>query len=139
MARRTALPHSGDASASPSRPPLRMAESVPGTLLLGVADSAGGSGRAGSPALKLSSGRWGPFTGFRPDARLLIAAALLALVLPAVATWALGSVYRTSETDRVDARLSASLRVAAEGVAAVDGTAGRSARTLAESLAVQRA
>jgi diguanylate cyclase (GGDEF)-like protein len=116
-----------------------MAESVPGTLLLGVADSAGGSGRAGSPALKLSSGRWRPFTGFRPDARLLIAAALLALVLPAVATWALGSVYRTSETDRVDARLSASLRVAAERVAAVDGAAGRSARTLAESLAVQRA
>jgi diguanylate cyclase (GGDEF)-like protein len=104
-----------------------------------VADSAGGSGRAGSLALKLSSGRWRPFTGFRPDARLLIAAALLALVLPAVATWALGSVYRTSETDRVDARLSASLRVAAERVAAVDGAAGRSARTLAESLAVQRA
>jgi len=89
--------------------------------------------------MKLSSGRWRPFTGFRPDARLLVAGALLALVLPAVATWALGRAYRTSETDRVDARLSASLRVAAERVAAVDSTAVRSARTLAESRAVQQA
>jgi len=89
--------------------------------------------------MKLSSGRWRPFTGFRPDARLLVAGALLALGLPAVATWALGRAYRTSETDRVDARLSASLRVAAERFAAVDSTAVRSARTLAESRTVQQA
>src|SRR4051794_16424989 len=126
MARRAALPLSGDASASPSRRPLRIAESVLGTLPPGVADSAGGPGRAGSPTLKLSSDRRRPFTGFRPDARLLIAAALLALALPAVATWALGRAYRTSETDRVDARLSASLRVAAERLAAVDNAALRS-------------
>jgi diguanylate cyclase (GGDEF)-like protein len=66
-------------------------------------------------------------------------AALLVLALPAMVTWALGRAYRASETDRVDARLSASLRVAAEGVAAVDGAALRSARTLAESPGVQRA
>src|SRR3989442_16029324 len=86
MAGRAALPHSGDASVSPPPPSLRMAESVPGTLPRGVADSAGGPGQAGSTVLKLRSGRWRPFAGFRPDARLLIAAALLALVLPAVGT-----------------------------------------------------
>jgi len=64
---------------------------------------------------------------------------VLALALPAVATWAFGRAYRASATDQVDARLSASLRVAANSVAALDAEALRSARTLAESPAVQRA
>ena len=80
-----------------------------------------------------------PLAGFRPNARLVIAAALFALALPLVATWALGHAYRANETDRVDARLSASLRVASERIAAVDAAAVRSARALAGSEALQRA
>ncbi len=64
---------------------------------------------------------------------------LLALALPAIATWAFGRSYRASETDRVDTRLSAALRVAADSVAATDAAAVRSARSLAESSAVQGA
>jgi diguanylate cyclase (GGDEF)-like protein len=75
----------------------------------------------------------------RLDVRLIAAAALLAVGLPVAATWALGHAYRASETDRVDARLSAALRVAAERVAAVDAAAVRSAQSLAESPAVQNA
>ena len=64
---------------------------------------------------------------------------MVALALPAVATWAFGRAYRSSETDRVDARLSASVRTAADSVAAIDAAAARAARALAESRAVQRA
>ena len=64
---------------------------------------------------------------------------VLALSVPAIATWAFGRAYRQSETDRVDARLSASLRIAAVDAVAVDEEAARAARTLAGSLAVQRA
>ena len=137
MARRTALTHSGDASAFPPRPLARVPEPGPDTLRRGVAESAGGSGRAGSPSLTRRSGRLRPLAGFRPDARLVIAAAVLALALPLGATWALGHAYRANETDRVDARLSASLRVAAERIAALDAGAVRSARALAQSPAVQ--
>ena len=64
---------------------------------------------------------------------------VVALALPAIAAWAFGRAYRTSETDRVDARLSASVRTAADNVTAVDAEAARSARALAEVPAVQRA
>jgi diguanylate cyclase (GGDEF)-like protein len=64
---------------------------------------------------------------------------LLALALPAVATWVFGRAFRASETDRVDTRLSAALRVAADGAAATDASAERYARALAESSAVQGA
>jgi diguanylate cyclase (GGDEF)-like protein len=105
-----------------------------------VAESAEGPGRAGSPSLTRPPGRLRrPLAGFRPDGRTVLTATLLAIALPLGASWALGQAYRSSETDRVDARLSASLRVAAERVAAVDAAAARSARTLAGSAAVQRA
>src|SRR5438034_1503411 len=138
MARRTALTHSGDASVFPPPPPAGVLPSGPGTLGRGVAESAGGPGRAGSGSLTRRSGRLRPLAGFRPDARLVAAAVLLALALPLGATWALGHAYRSSETDRVDARLSASLRVAAERVAAVDAAALRPARPLAGSPGLQR-
>lgn len=77
--------------------------------------------------------------GLGNTARIVVAVLVVALALPAVATWAFGRVYRTSETDRVDARLTASANVAADGVAAVDAAAARVARALAESPAVQRA
>ena len=64
---------------------------------------------------------------------------VVALALPAFATWAFGRAYRTSETDRVDSRLSASVRIAADSVSALDAAAARSARALAESGAVQSA
>lgn len=64
---------------------------------------------------------------------------MLGLALPAVATWAFARAYRASATDQVDARLSAALRIAGDSMAAVDAEALRSARTLAESRAVQRA
>ena len=64
---------------------------------------------------------------------------VVALSVPAIATWAFGRAYRLSETDRVDARLSTSLRLAAVDAAAVDEAAARAARALAGSLAVQRA
>ena len=50
-----------------------------------------------------------------------------------------GRAYRASETDRVDTRLSAALRVAADGATATDVSAERYARALAESSAVQAA
>jgi diguanylate cyclase (GGDEF)-like protein len=70
---------------------------------------------------------------------MLGVALLIVLALAVLATWIVGRVYRASETDRVDARLSSALRVAAGGVVAVDTEAMRSARSLAGSRAVQRA
>ncbi len=115
-----------------------MPKTVPDTLPLWVAESAGRPGRAEAPSSTRRSGRLRP-VGLGNKARIVVVAVLLALALPAVATWAFGRAYRASQTDRVDARLSASLRVAADSVAAVDGAAASSARALAESRAVQRA
>jgi diguanylate cyclase (GGDEF)-like protein len=113
---------------------------MPDTLPLWVAESAGRAGRADAPS---PNRRWERRLrrpeGLGNRARIVIAAVLLALALPAVATWAFGRAYRASETDRVDTRLSAALRVAADSVTAVDATAARSARSLAQSRAVQRA
>ena len=139
MAGRPALPLSGDASVSPSSETGQILETVPDTLPLWVAESAEGPGRAEAPSSKRRSGpSWRP-AELGTRARIVAAAVLLALVLPALATWVFGRAYRASETDRVDARLSAALRVAADSVAAVDGAAARSARALAESSAVQTA
>jgi diguanylate cyclase (GGDEF)-like protein len=77
--------------------------------------------------------------GLGNKARIGAVVAVLTLSVPAIATWAFGRAYRLSETDRVDARLSASLRVAALDAVALDESAARAARALAGSLAVQRA
>src|SRR5437588_3307703 len=139
MAGRPALPLSGDVSVSPSSETGQILETVPDTLPLWVAESAEGPGRAEARSSKRRSGpSWRP-AELGTRARIIVAAVLLALVLPAVATWAFGHAYRSSETNRIDVRLSAALRVAADRVSAVDRSAARSARTLAESSAVQRA
>src|SRR6478672_7924784 len=139
MARRMALPHSGDAPVFPSREPGEDLRSMPDTLPRWVAESAGRAGRADAPSSNGRSGlQWRP-GGLGNRTRIVAAAVLVALALPAIATWAFGQAYRASETDRVDARLSASLRVAADSVTALDATAARSARALAESPDVQRA
>src|SRR5205823_8279803 len=117
----------------------RVPEPVPDTLPLWVAESAERPGREEGPSPTRRSGRLSRPAPLGNKARVVVAAVVLALALPAVATWAFGRAFRASETDRVDTRLSAALRVAADSVAAVDGSAARSARTLAESSAVQRA
>jgi diguanylate cyclase (GGDEF)-like protein len=112
---------------------------MPDTLPRWVAESAGRAGRADVPSSNGRSGlQWRP-GGLGNKTRIVAAAVLVALALPAIATWAFGRAYRASETDRVDARLSASLRVAADSVTALDAAAARSARALAESPAVQQA
>jgi diguanylate cyclase (GGDEF)-like protein len=112
---------------------------MPDTLPLWVAESAGGAGRADAPSSKRRSGLLRRPGGLGNKTRIVAAAVLVALALPAIATWAFGRAYRASETDRVDARLSASLRVAADSVTALDVTAARAARSLAESPPVQQA
>jgi diguanylate cyclase (GGDEF)-like protein len=77
--------------------------------------------------------------GLGNKARIVIAVLVVALALPLVATWAFGRAFRTSETDRVDARLAAAVPTAADDVTAVDAEAARSARALAGVPAVQRA
>jgi diguanylate cyclase (GGDEF)-like protein len=114
-------------------------ETVPDTLQPWVVESAGRPGRAEVPSSNRRAGRLPRPARLGNKARVVIAALVLALALPAVATWAFGRAYRASQTDQVDAQLSASLRVAADSVAAVDAEALRSARALAESGAVQRA
>jgi diguanylate cyclase (GGDEF)-like protein len=104
-----------------------------------VAESAGGPRRAEAPSSKRRSGRPSRPAPLGNRARIVIAAVLLAIVLPAVAAWAFGHAYRASETNRVDARLSASLRLATDSVTALDAATVRSVRALAESRAVQRA
>ena len=139
MARRPALPHSGDALGFPSSELEPVPELFRDTLPIWVADSAERPGRAERPSSKRRSGSaWRP-APLGNKARIVVAAVLLALALPAIATWAFGRSYRASETDRVDSRLSAALRVAADSVAATDSAAVRSARSLAESSAVQGA
>ncbi|MDX6491871.1 MAG: hypothetical protein QOD43_2116, partial [Gaiellaceae bacterium] len=139
MAGRPALPHSGDASGFPPSELEPIPEPVPDTLPFWVAESAERPGRAERPLSKRRSGSaWRP-APLGNKARIIVAAVLLALALPAIATWAFGRGYRASETDRVDTRLSAALRVAADSVAATDVAALRSARALAESSAVQDA
>src|SRR3954467_15239690 len=139
MAGRSALPHSGDASAFPPSGLEPESGPVPDTLPFWVAESAGRPGRAEAPTPERRSGRlrWPVQLGNKT--RIAGAVLLLALVLPAVATWAFGRAYRASETDRVDTRLAAALRVAAGSVLAPDAGATRSAQALAQSPAVQRA
>src|SRR5204862_8341094 len=133
MAGRPALPHSGDGSPFPSSSLRQVLRTAPDTLPVWVAESAGRPDRAEGPSPKRrSGGLWRP-AGLGNRARIAAAVLVLALALPAVATWAFGRAYRTSETDRVDARLSAALRVAADSVVATDADAERSARALAES------
>ena len=67
---------------------------------------------------------------------LVAAAALLPLAL---ATFAFGRDFRTSETARVDARLTAATQVAADRVAAADSGAVARARELASSRPIQLA
>src|SRR5713101_7056103 len=116
-----------------------MTETAPDTLQPWVVESAGRRVRGEAPSSNRRAGRLPRPARLGNKARVVIAALVLALALPAVATWAFGRAYRASETDQVDARLSASLRVATDSVAVVDAEAVRSARTLAESPAVQRA
>jgi diguanylate cyclase (GGDEF)-like protein len=139
MAGRGALPHSGDASAFPPSTIARGWETVPDTLPIQVAESAGRPVRAEAPPSLRQPRRLRQPPALGNKVRIVVAALVVALALPAVATWAFGRVYRASETDRVDARLSASLRDAADRVSAIDGAAASSARALAESPAVQRA
>jgi diguanylate cyclase (GGDEF)-like protein len=109
------------------------------TLPLWVAESAERPGPVERPSPKRRSGRLSRPAPLGNKARIVVAAVLLALALPAVATWAFGRAFRASETDRVDMRLSAALRVAADSAAAVDASAERYARALANSSAVQGA
>jgi diguanylate cyclase (GGDEF)-like protein len=66
----------------------------------------------------------------------LVALALVPLVL---ATWSFGRAFRTSEADRIDARLAAAVRIAADRASAESGAALQAARSLAATPALQRA
>jgi diguanylate cyclase (GGDEF)-like protein len=139
MGGRPALPHSGDASVFPPSEVGKVSEAVLDTLPLWVAESAERPGPVERPSPKRRSGRLSRPAPLGNRARAVVAAVVLALALPAVATWVFGRAFRASETDRVDTRLSAALRVTADSAAAVDASAERSARALAESGAVQGA
>src|SRR5712691_11572865 len=78
VAGRPALPHSGDASAFPPSAVGREPETVPDTLPLWVAESAGRPGRAEAPSSTRRSGRLRP-AGLGNKARIVVVAVLLAL------------------------------------------------------------
>jgi diguanylate cyclase (GGDEF)-like protein len=68
-----------------------------------------------------------------------LALVVLAFVPLALATWSFGRAFRSSEADRVDARLAAAIRIAADRSAAESAAALEAARALAATPALQRA
>src|SRR6476659_7486518 len=68
----------------------------------------------------------------------LVAALVVAALLPlALATLAFGSAFRSSETDRIDSRLTAAVQAAGDRAAATDAEALIRARALANERRVQ--
>jgi diguanylate cyclase (GGDEF)-like protein len=118
MRRKSALTHSGDVSKSPSpRRPSRR-----------------GSGRAVGRVAQLLQGGGTP-----APARVILLAALLAVVPVVLATVAFGQLFRTSESDRVDARLAVASRLAVDRITSAETAATAAARSVAVDRRVQLA
>jgi len=75
----------------------------------------------------------------RTSTRLILLAALLAIVPVVLATVAFGELFRTSERDRVDARLAAASRLALDRVGSAEQAATAAARSVAADRRVQLA